>query len=68
MAEIEFSVLARECLDRRIPDQASLKTEIAAWEKRRNNLSRTGEKAIYYRRCTNQIEAALSLNSFLTDY
>jgi DDE superfamily endonuclease len=41
MAEIEFSVLACECLDRRIPDQASLKTEIAAWEKRRNNLSRT---------------------------
>lgn len=41
MAEIEFSVLARECLDRRIPDQASLKTEIAAWETRRNNLSRT---------------------------
>jgi hypothetical protein len=43
MAEIEFSVLARECLDRRIPDQASLKTEIAAWKKRRNNLSRTND-------------------------
>lgn len=41
MAEIEFSVLARECLSRRIPDQASLKTEIEAWEKRRNDLSRT---------------------------
>lgn len=41
MAEIEFSVLARECLSRRIPDQASLKTEIEAWAKRRNNLSRT---------------------------
>lgn len=41
MAEIEFSVLARQCLNRRIPDQASLKTEIAAWEKRRNNLSPT---------------------------
>ena len=41
MAEIEFSVLARECLDRRIPNKATLKTEIAAWEARRNNLSRT---------------------------
>jgi hypothetical protein len=41
MAEIEFSVLARECLDRRIPDKATLETEVAAWEKRRNHLSRT---------------------------
>jgi len=41
MAEIEFSVLARECLNRRMTDQATLKTEIAAWETRRNNLSRT---------------------------
>ena len=41
MAEIEFSVLARECLSRRMADQDSLKTEIQAWEKRRNNLSRT---------------------------
>lgn len=41
MAEIEFSVLARECLDRRIPDKATLSTEVAAWEKRRNHLSRT---------------------------
>ena len=30
MAEIEFSVLARECLDRRIPDKATLETEVAA--------------------------------------
>ncbi len=36
MAEIEFSVLARQCLDRRIPDQKTLKREVAAWEKRRN--------------------------------
>ena len=41
MAEIEFSVLARECLDRRIPDKATLETEVAAWEKRRNHLWRT---------------------------
>jgi hypothetical protein len=36
MAEIELSVLSRQCLDRRIPDKETLKTEIAAWEKRRN--------------------------------
>lgn len=41
MAEIELSVLARQCLDRRIPDPETLKQEVAAWEKRRNAQSRT---------------------------
>jgi len=36
MAEIELSVLARQCLDRRIPNADLLATEIAAWEARRN--------------------------------
>lgn len=36
MAEIELSVLARQCLDRRIPDMATLRREVAAWEARRN--------------------------------
>lgn len=36
MAEIELSVLQRQCLNRRIPDQAALKTEVAAWQKQRN--------------------------------
>jgi len=36
MAEIEFSVLSRQCLDRRIGEKATLVTEIAAWEKERN--------------------------------
>jgi hypothetical protein len=36
MAEIELSVLARQCLDRRIPDAATLTREVAAWEQRRN--------------------------------
>lgn len=37
MAEIEFSVLSRQCLDRRIPDKATLAEETAAWETRRND-------------------------------
>jgi len=41
MAEIELSVLARECLSRRIPDKMTLATEIAAWELRRNQSDRT---------------------------
>ena len=36
IAEIEFSILARQCLDRRIPDADTLATEVAAWEAARN--------------------------------
>ena len=36
MAEIEFSALTTECLDRRIPDAATLRAEVAAWEGTRN--------------------------------
>lgn len=41
MAEIELSVLSRQCLDRRIPDQESLRREVAAWEGRRNRAKTT---------------------------
>jgi hypothetical protein len=37
VAEIELSVLQRQCLDRRIPDQDTMQSEIAAWEGERNN-------------------------------
>lgn len=36
MAEIELSVLSRQCLDRRIPDQAMLTTEVTTWAADRN--------------------------------
>lgn len=36
MAEIEFSVLSRQCLDQRIPDQETLVRQIAAWVENRN--------------------------------
>jgi len=36
MAEIELSVLGRQCLSRRIPDQQRLRREVAAWEAARN--------------------------------
>ncbi len=35
-AEIELSVLSRQCLDRRIPDLETLTQEVAAWEQTRN--------------------------------
>ena len=36
MAEIELGVLARQCLDRRIPDQEVLTQESGTWYDRRN--------------------------------
>jgi hypothetical protein len=36
VAECELSVVARQCLDRRIPDLETLKREVAAWERARN--------------------------------
>jgi hypothetical protein len=43
MAEIELSALSRMCLDRRIPNQATLTCEVSAWESERNASSVTVE-------------------------
>jgi hypothetical protein len=40
-AEIEFSVLANQCLDQRIAHKPLLTSEIAAWETRRNQSNKT---------------------------
>ena len=37
IAEIELSVLSRQCLGRRMPDHLFLQTEIKAWEDERND-------------------------------
>ena len=36
MAEIEISVLSRQCLARRIPDQQVLRREVEVWQSQRN--------------------------------
>ena len=36
MAEIELSVLARQCLNRRLGDRATMAREVAAWVATRN--------------------------------
>lgn len=41
MAEIELSVLHRQCLNRRIPDQKTMIREVSAWEKPRNSAQTT---------------------------
>ncbi len=37
IAEIELNVMARQCLDRRIPNKLTLQRETAAWESPRNS-------------------------------
>jgi hypothetical protein len=41
IAEIELSALSRQCLDRRLPDQATLSAEAAAWAAERNGAAVT---------------------------
>jgi hypothetical protein len=41
IAEIELSVLSRQCLDRRIGKAGLLQREIAAWQQKRNEASKT---------------------------
>ena len=43
MAEIEFSVFSKQCLDRRIGDEETLKGEVAALEAQRNQAQATIE-------------------------
>jgi transposase len=39
MAEIELSVLSRQCLEQRVPDFETLQAEVEAWQNRRNATS-----------------------------
>jgi transposase len=41
MAEIELSILQRQCLKRRIADEGTLRREVAAWEHQRNATTET---------------------------
>lgn len=41
MVELEFSVLSRQCLDRRIPSIEEVQQEVEAWEEERNQTKAT---------------------------
>lgn len=41
MAEVELSVISKQCLDRRIPDQRTLEKEVSALVEERNRTSAT---------------------------
>jgi hypothetical protein len=40
MAEIELAMLAQQCLDRRLANQATLEREVTAWQAARNRAGR----------------------------
>lgn len=40
MAEIELSILSRQCLQRRIPDEWTLQRQLLAWEQYSNDVAR----------------------------
>lgn len=61
MVEIEFSVLSRQCLNRRIPSIEIMEQEVAAWEEQRNQ-----QKATVEWRFTNQ-DARVKLEKLYPD-
>jgi len=62
IAEIEFSVLSRQCLDQRIPDEIALQREVAAWEEGRN----TSEKKVNWQFTTQ--DARIKLKRLYPSY
>ena len=60
IAEIEFSVLSRQCLDRRVPDAATLAREVAAWQERRNAASSPRGLALHHRRRPHQANLSIA--------
>ena len=64
-SDIELSVLNRQCLNRRLPDQDTLKLEIAAWEEDRNQQSCSVNWRFTTADARIKQSATLSLNSNL---
>lgn len=50
IAEIDLSVLTRQCLDRRIPDEWALALELIAWEQERNSCQRPIQWSLDWKR------------------
>ncbi len=55
IAEIELSVLTKQCLDRRIPDIETLRSETDQWARERN----AGQKSVDWRFTTDQARIKL---------
>ena len=63
VAEIELSVMTRQCLRRRIDNMESLRAEVAAWQAARGSGSGEvcGELAVHQGRCAEQAETTVSV-------
>ena len=75
MAEIELAVLARQCLDRRLADRATLQREVAAWQAARNASGRgvdwrftTEDARIKLKHLYPAIQTPVPCNSDLASY
>tara|TARA_Y100000294_G_C8520945_1_gene322856 strand:- start:46 stop:708 length:663 start_codon:yes stop_codon:yes gene_type:complete len=68
MAEIEFSVLARSCLRRRVPDEATLCREIQALEQERNATQATINWRFTAQDARRKLHRLYPLNQGLTEY
>jgi len=62
IAEIELSVLSRQCLSRRVADAGTLEHNAAVWERERNSAHPYHKLAVHNRRRTNQAQKAISRN------
>jgi hypothetical protein len=65
MAEIELNVMIRQCLSGRIDSFDTVVSEIAAWQRHRDNL-KAKVCLQHHPRCEDQVEAALSDIKYVT--
>lgn len=61
MAEMEFAALAKQCLDRRIPDQAMLEQEVLAWVRTRNHARKTVQWTFTQTRAREKLKSKYSM-------
>lgn len=68
VAEIELSVLARQCLDRRIPDLPTLQQEVQSWQEARNAAVVKVDRQFTTPRRTHQASIAVPYDSAVMKY
>ena len=68
MAEIEIGVLARQCLERRIPDRGVLHREVEAWQECRNRDAVRVNWRFTTEDGAHQAEVTLPINTTMLDY
>ncbi len=71
MAEIELSVLNGQCLDQRIADLDTMRTQVTAWENDRNNRQSKIDwqfSTVFDSRCTHKTKTTISETITVTWY